>query len=73
MDVAQDLDAILESILKDFLAPFFSFLKKLHGGPNSLADLPDFRFETTLDGLSTSDSDSTQNLVALCKVLLLKK
>ncbi|KAM7500075.1 hypothetical protein LguiA_024489 [Lonicera macranthoides] len=43
------------------------FLKS--GGPDSLAGLPDFRFETIPDGLPPSDSDSTQNIAALFKSL----
>ncbi|KAM7505343.1 hypothetical protein LguiB_004247 [Lonicera macranthoides] len=43
------------------------FLKS--GGPDSLAGLPDFRFETIPDGLPPSDSDSTQNVAALFKSL----
>ncbi|KAM7505352.1 hypothetical protein LguiB_004256 [Lonicera macranthoides] len=43
------------------------FLKS--GGPDSLAGLPDFRFETIPDGLPPSDSDSTQNITALFESL----
>ncbi|KAM7500073.1 hypothetical protein LguiA_024487 [Lonicera macranthoides] len=39
------------------------FLKS--GGPDSLAGLPDFRFETIPDGLPPSDSGSTQNVIDL--------
>lgn len=41
------------------------FLKS--GGPDSLVGLPDFRFVTIPDGLPQSDSDTTQDLVALCE------
>ncbi|KAF3435044.1 hypothetical protein FNV43_RR22131 [Rhamnella rubrinervis] len=35
-------------------------------GPDALAGLPDFRFESIPDGLPPSDDDSTQDLSSLC-------
>ncbi|KAM5580251.1 hypothetical protein ABKV19_009811 [Rosa sericea] len=40
------------------------FLKSL--GPNTLDGLTDFHFETIPDGLPPSDSDSTQDITAIC-------
>ena len=39
-------------------------------GPSFLECLPDFRFETIPDGLSPSDSDSSQDASALCESIM---
>ncbi|KAM7505332.1 hypothetical protein LguiB_004236 [Lonicera macranthoides] len=39
------------------------------GGPNSLADLPDFKFESIPDGLPPSNANTNQDQSDLCEIL----